>query len=74
MAQLFKEWDISSKQCIGGSRIDQSFAPPPLPNLTEHITAPQDAMQVDLVPELHPSGGYEIIVAAMDVFSRHLFA
>ena len=31
-------------------------------------------MQIDLVPELPPSGGYENIVTAMDVFSRYLFA
>ena len=31
-------------------------------------------MQIDLVPELPPSGGYENIVIAMDVFSRYLFA
>ena len=38
------------------------------------MTAPEDAMQVDLVPELPPSGGFENIVTAMDVFSRYLFA
>ena len=31
-------------------------------------------MQIDLVPRLPPSGGYENIVTAMDVFSRCLFA
>ena len=31
-------------------------------------------MQFDLVPGLPPSGGYEKIVTAMDVFSRYLFA
>ena len=31
-------------------------------------------MKIDLVPELPPSGGYENIVTAMDVFSRYLFA
>ena len=31
-------------------------------------------MQIDLVPELPPSVGYENIVTAMDVFSRFLFA
>ena len=31
-------------------------------------------MQIDLVPELPPSGGYENIVTAMDVFSLYLFA
>ena len=31
-------------------------------------------MQIDLVPGFPPSGGYENIVTAMDVFSRYLFA
>ena len=31
-------------------------------------------MQIDLAPGLHMSGGYEMIVTAMDVFSRFLSA
>ena len=31
-------------------------------------------MQIDLVPGLPPSGGYENIVTAMDVFPRYLFS
>ena len=31
-------------------------------------------MQIDLVPGLTPSGGFENIVTAMDVISRYLFA
>ena len=31
-------------------------------------------MQIDLLPNLPPSGGYENIITAMDVFSRYLFA
>ena len=31
-------------------------------------------MEIDLVPGLPPSGGFENIVTAMDVFSRHIFA
>ena len=56
------------------SRIDRSLSRLALQNPSEHITAPEDAMQNDLVPELPPSGGYENIVTAMDVFSRYLFA
>ena len=37
-------------------------------NPNEHITAPEDAMQIDLVPGLPPSFGYENIMTAMDVF------
>ena len=74
MAQLIREWVISCEQCITESRIDPSLTRPPLQNPNEQITAPEDAIQIDLVPELPPSGGYENIVTAMDVFSRHLFA
>ena len=49
-------------------------SPAPLQNPNEHMTAPEDAMQIDLVPGLPPAGGYENIVTAMDVFSRYLFA
>ena len=74
MAQLIREWVMSCEQCIRESRIDPSLTRPPLQNPNEHITAPEDAIQIDLVPELRPSGDYENIVTAMDVFSRYLFA
>ena len=74
MAQLIREWVMSCEQCIRESRIDRSLTRLPLQNPNEHITAPGDAMQNDLVPELPPSGGYTNIVTAMDVFSRYLFA
>ena len=51
MAQLIRECVMSCKQCIRESRIDRSLTRPPLQNPNEHITAPEDAMQIDLVPE-----------------------
>ena len=74
MARLISGWVISCEQCIRESRIDCSLTRPLLQNPNEHITALEDAMQIDLVPELPPSGGYENLVTAMDVFSRYLFA
>ena len=74
MAHLIKEWVMSCEQCIRESRIHRSLSRPPLENPNEHITAPEDAMQIVLVPDLPPSGGYENNVTAMDVFSRYLFA
>ena len=65
---------MSCERCIRESRIDRSLTRSSLQNPNEHITAPEDAMQSDLVPELPPSGGYENIMTAMDVFSRYLFA
>ena len=65
---------MSCEQFIRESRIDPSLTRSPLQNPNEHITAPEDAIQIGLVPELPPSDGYQNIVTAMDVFSRYLFA
>ena len=73
-AQLNREWVLSCKQCLRKALINPRLTRPPLQNLNEYITAPDDAMQIDLVPGLPPSGGYENIVTAIDVFSRYLFA
>ena len=62
MAQLFRDCFMSCEQCITESRINRSFTHHPLQNPNEHSTAPQDVMQIDLVPELPPSSGYEKIV------------
>ena len=72
MAQLIKEWFMSSEKCIRELRINPRLTRFPLQHPNRYITAPEDA--IDLVPGLPPSGGYENIVAAMDVISRFLFA
>ena len=74
MAQLIREWVMSCEKCIRELEINPQLNRPPLQNPNEHIIAHEDAMQSDLVPGLQPSGGYENIVTAMDVFSRYLFA
>ena len=74
MAQLIRDWDTSCEQCLRESRINPRLTRFPLQNPNGCITAPEDAMQIDLVPGLPPSGGFENIVTAMDVFSRYLFA
>ena len=73
MAQLIRQWIMSYEQCIRKSRANDRLTQPALRNPSEHITASENAMQVDLVPELPPSGGYEKLLTAMDVFSRYLF-
>ena len=73
MAQLIWEWALSCEQCLREARINLQLTRP-LQNPNEYITAPEDAMQIDLVRGLPPSAGYENIVTAIDVFSRYLFA
>ena len=65
---------MSCEQCLREPRINPRLTHPPMQNPNGYITEPEDAMQIDLVPGLPPSGGYENIVTAMDVFSRYLFA
>ena len=74
MARLIKEWVMSYEKFIRELRINPQLTRPPLQNPHENINAPEDAMQIDLVPGLPPSGGYENIVTAMVVCSRYLFA
>ena len=73
-AQLIQQRVMSCEQCIRESRVDDRLTRPALQNLSEHITAPEDAMQIYLVRELPPCGGYEDILTAMNVFSRYIFA
>ena len=74
MAQLIREWVMSCEKRLRELKINPQLTRPPLQNPNEHINSREDAMQIDLVPGLPPSGGYENIVTAMDVFSRYLFA
>ena len=71
--QLIKESVMSCKQCLRESQINRRLTHPPLQNPNEYITAPEHAMQIDWVPGLRPTVGFEKIVTAMDVFSRFLF-
>ena len=54
MAQLIREWVMSCEKCIREIRINPQLTRPPLQNPNEHIIAPEDAMQIDLVPGLPP--------------------
>ena len=64
---------MSCEQCIRETRIDGILTRLPLHNPNDHITAPEDALQINLVPELPPSGGYEKFVIALHMFSCYLF-
>ena len=74
IAKIVKKWVQGCETCIKDKRIPNSSITPELLNLPEWDLGPEDAMQIDLLPHLPPSGGYENIITAMDVFSRYLFA
>ena len=49
-----QKWVMACEQCIRESRADDSLTRPTLQKPNERITAPEDAMQVDLIPDLLP--------------------
>ena len=74
MAKHVKKWVEGCEECARDKRAPNATITPELLNLSEWDLGPEDAMQIDLLPNLPPSGGYENVLTAIDVFSRYLFA
>ena len=74
MAKHVKKWVEGCEECARAKRVPNATITPELLNLPERDLGPEDAMQIDLLPNLPPSGGYENVLTAIDVFSRYLFA
>ena len=74
MAKHVKKWVEGCEECARDKRVPNATITPELLNLPEWDLGPEDAMQIDLLPNLPPSGGYENVLTAIDVLSRYLFA
>ena len=72
IAKLVRKWVNGCEICIKDKRISNELITPELLDLPEWTI--DTRMQIDLLPNLPPSGGYENFITAMDVFSRYLFA
>ena len=74
IAKHVKKWVEGCETCAKDKRVPNTVITPELLNLPEWDLGPEDAMQIDLLPNLPTSGGYQTVMTAIDVFSRHLFA
>ena len=74
IATYVRNWVRACEICIQDKRINNTRITPELIHIPEWDLGPEDLMQIDLLPELPPSGGYENIITAIDVFSRYAFA
>ena len=74
IATYVKNWVRDCEICIHDKRINNTRITPDLIHIPEWDLGPEDLMEIDLLPELPPSGGYENIITAIDVFSRYAFA
>ena len=74
IAPYVRNWVRDCEICIHDKRINNTRITPELIHIPEWDLGPEDLMQIDLLPELPPSGGYGNIITAIDVFSRYAFA
>ena len=60
--------------CIQDKRLNKTRINPEIIRIPEWDLEPEELMQNALLPEIPPSGGYENIIRAIDVFSRFAFS
>ena len=74
IAKYIRNWVTKCQMCIQNKRINNDLLKTELLNCPEWDLGPEDILQMDILPNLPPSGGYDNIITAIDVFSRYLFA
>ena len=58
-------------ECTQTKRTLNNTITQPLIDMSKIAMGPRDALQMDIVPFDDPSGGYNAVITAMDVFSRY---
>ena len=74
LAKRIKQWVMQCEECIKYKRISNNQIRPKMINNTEHVLGPEDILEINILPNLPNSAGYQNIVTMIDVFSRYLFA
>ena len=69
IATNVRNWVRDYEICIQDKRKNNTRITQELIHIPEWDLGPEDLMQIDLLPELPPSGGYENIITAIDVIS-----
>ena len=69
VATYVRNWVRDCEICIQDKRINNTQISPELNHIPKWDLGPEDFMQIDLLPELPPSGCFENIITAIDVFS-----
>ena len=74
LAKHIKNWVKNCQMCIQNKRINNDLQKTELLNCPEWDLDPEDILQMDILPNFPPSGGFDNVITAIDVFSRYLFA
>ena len=70
MAKHVKKWVEGCETCARDKRVPNNTITPELLNLPEWDLGPEDAMQIDLLPNLPTSSGYQTVMTAIDFFFK----
>ena len=74
IATYVRNWVRDCQICIQDKRMNNTRSTQTLIQIPEWDLGPENPMQIDLLPEIPPSGGYENIIRALDVISRYAIA
>ena len=67
-------WVTNCSDYFANNRIDTRQIRPKMLSNTEFTMGLEDCLEVDILPNLSSSNGYQHIITMIDVFSRYLFA
>ena len=74
IATYVSNWVRDCEICFQNKRINNTRIIPEFIHIPAWNLGPGHLMQIDLLPELPPTGVYENIITAIDVISRYAFA
>ena len=74
LAKHIKNWVQNCQMCVENKRINNDLLKTELLKFPEWDVGPEYILQMDILPNLPPSGGFDNIITAIDVFSRYFFA
>ena len=74
IAKYIKKWVSNCQIFIQTKRINNHLLRTELLNCLEWDLGSEDILQMDILPNLRPSGGCDHIITAIDDFSKYLFA
>ena len=74
IAKHVKRWVEGCEICSNDKRVRNNAITPDLLNLPQWDLGPEDAMLIDLLPNIPINGGYQPVMTTTDVFLWYLFA
>ena len=66
LAERIKQWEQNCEDCIKYKRINNCQIRPKMINNTDHVLEPEDILQIDILPNLPNSAGYQNIVTMIE--------